>query len=250
MCRIAYIPRPGLVEEQDLIDLFSFLEKKQGGEGNGLALVWPDNTIEAAKGLDEKPEDLAMLANYAAGPALFHTRRATSGAVCNELCQPFVIDDVAVVHNGMWKDWDSVALELILQGKMDGNAPINDSLTAAVLASKFGRYALETIYMGVFVIMKPEGAWLHLRGGSFEYCPDLGIYASEFPNDWPKTRGIRHDSIAFLAEDGPDFECGGWKTYSYTPGAVVVRQGGVIKEWKDGKWNDIEEEEPQYQFVM
>lgn len=216
MCRIAYIPKPDQLEERDMVDLFWYLEQSMGGEGNGLALTWPDNTIEAFKGLDDTVEELAMIAKCSSGPILFHTRRATSGGVCDALCQPFVIGDMAFAHNGIWGDWDDVAIELLIQGDMDGNKPINDSLTAAAFVAKYGRYALEAISLGVFVVMKPDGTWLHLRAGSFAYCPDLGIYASAFPKkDWPRSKDIAIDSIALLTADGPEFQCGGWREHNY-----------------------------------
>lgn len=238
MCRIVYMPMPGLVEEQDLLDLFLYLETKQGGEGNGLAIVYQDEIL-AHKGISVEVDELAYQAANMGGPTLFHTRRATSGGVCDDLCQPFVIDNMAVAHNGMWRDWEDAALQLIMQDKMDGALPINDSLTAATLAARLGRYTLETIKLGVFVVMTTTGAWLHLRGGSFEFCEDLGIYASEFPKDWPKSRAIRADSIALLTEDGPDFEDGGWRTYaSKTPRIPGVVMGGAPTR---RKWNVAEQ---------
>lgn len=234
MCRIVYVPNSGLVDEQDLLDLFGFLETTMGGDGNGLAFEHNDQVL-VTKSVEIHTDDLAYMAANVGGPTLFHTRRATSGGICNELCQPFVVDNMAVAHNGMWRDWDDIAVDLILQGLLPGDRPINDSLAAAVFASKFGRYSLEVISTGVFVLMTPDGAWLHLRGGSFKFCPDLGIYASEFPKDWPASKRIGNDAIAFLSEDGPIFECGGWWQ------AYVSR---LTQIWKDGQWvkkGDVEE---------
>lgn len=221
MCRIMYTPNPGLLEEEDFADLFSHLEKTMGGDGNGLATM-VGGTIRTFKGIRLDIQVLARIAANANSPILFHTRRATTGGICNALCQPFVDDGMAVVHNGLWRDWAGPAMELILQGSMDADAPINDSLTAAVLASRFGRYALEAINSGVFVVMTTNGAWLHLRQGTFKYCEDLGVYASSFPKDWPTAKSFGDDAIAFLGEDGPMFECGGWwtpRTFLYAKGA-------------------------------
>ena len=210
MCRIAYVPDTGTIDGRDLADLFSCLEHALGGDGNGLAFI-SDDTVHVAKSITLGTEFLADLAMQTSGPVLFHTRRATCGGVCDALCQPFVIDNKAFAHNGSWCGWNDVALELILRGDMDGSAPLNDSLTSAVIAAKHGRYTLETIKIGVFVIMTPGKTWLHLRGGQFRFCKSMGIYASEFPTDWPTSKPIGNDSIAMLSPDGPDFECGGYR---------------------------------------
>lgn len=209
MCRIVYAPNPGLLEAKDFADLFSHLEGTMGGDGNGLAII-NGNKPMLVKGVRMDVGILARIAASASNPVLFHTRRATTGAVCNTLCQPFVDNGTALVHNGIWRDWQSPAMELILQGDLDANGPINDSLAAAALVAKYGRYTLEAINSGVFVVMTTEGAWLHLRQGVFKYCEDLDVYASDFPKDWPTPRSFGNDAIAFLGEDGPIFECGGW----------------------------------------
>lgn len=249
MCRIAYIPQPGLVEEDDLRDLFTYLEKKQGGDGNGLALTWPDSDdIDVIKGLDATTDELAAMATYSDGPALFHTRSATSGGVCDDLCQPFLINGIALAHNGVWSGWNNIAIQLILQDKMDGNEPINDSLTAAVMAAKFGRFALETLKVGVFIVMKPDGAWLHLRGGTFGFCPDLKIYASDLPPGWPELKPIASDSIAFLSADGPRFECGGWRTWKKC--VYYPKGGGVHIVRSRQEEEDLKDQLPGYEHFL
>lgn len=218
MCRIAYVPEPAMLDQEDFLHLFSHLEKSMGGDGNGLVTT-TDGTLRAFKGVGMGVKFLARIADNANGPVLFHTRRATTGGICNALCQPFVGNGTALVHNGIWRGWDGPAMELILQGSLDANAPINDSLAAAALVANYGRYTLEAISSGVFVVMTTKGAWLHLRSGTFKYCEDMGIYASDFPKGWPVARSFGDDAIAFLGEDGPTFECGGWwtsKTILYT----------------------------------
>lgn len=222
MCRIAYVPCPALLEIGDFTDLFSYLEKSVGGDGNGLATVI-DGSIKVFKGVRLDVKVLARIAAHAEGPVLFHTRRATTGGICNALCQPFVDNGTALVHNGIWRGWDGPAMELILQGSLDANAPINDSLAAATLVANYGRYTLEAINSGVFVVMRRKGAWLHLRQGTFKYCEELGVYASDFPKTgWPIARSFGDDVVAYLGEDGPMFECGGWWTarrFLYAKGA-------------------------------
>ena len=211
MCRIMYAPDPSMLAEKDYADLFSYLEKGMGGDGNGLATII-NGRIALFKGVSLDVKVLARIASSTDGPVLFHTRRATTGGICDALCQPFMYNGTALVHNGIWRGWDGPAMELILQGTLDGNAPINDSLVAAALAANYGRYTLEAIDTGVFVVMTAEGAWLHLRSGTFKYCEEMGVYASDFPRSWPVPRSLGDDAIAFLGEDGPTFECGGWWT--------------------------------------
>lgn len=211
MCRIAYIPNPQMVPEKDFVELFTFLEKRMGGDGNGLATII-DGEISVFKGVSLDVKILANIASRVTGPVLFHTRRATSGGICNALCQPFVNNGTALVHNGIWMDWGDAGMELILQGHLDASVPINDSLAAATLAANHGRYALEAIDSGVFVVMALDGAWLHLRQGFFRWCESMGVYASDFPKAWPPAKSFGDDAIAYLGEDGPEFECGGWYT--------------------------------------
>jgi len=206
------MPEPGKCKYNDLADLFKHLDKAQGGDGMGLAW-FNGKQIQETKGLNIDAELLAQLARGSDGPALFHTRRATCGPICDHLCQPFVIENTAVVHNGMWRDWADYAGGLALRGQLDAHRPINDSLIAAVLAATYGRYMLETIHSGVFVVMMPKATYLHLRGGSFEWCDDMGIYASDFPKGW-SSESIKNDSIATLHADRPEFEEGGFSKYT------------------------------------
>jgi len=148
-----------------------------------------------------------------------------------------VNNGTALAHNGMWMGWSDVGMEMVIQGLLDGNSPINDSLAAAALAANYGRYSLEAISSGVFVVMTSEGAWLHLRRGTFKWCADFGVYASDFPSDWPAPRPFGDDAIAFLGKDGPDFECGDWYKYSpriihgvYQPGAHIAAQQELLVE--------------------
>ena len=242
MCRIAYIPHPKELGAADLADFFAHLEKRQGGDGNGLAFTDRDGVIHAVKGVSFPTKLLAEIASKMDKPVLFHTRNGTIGGICNELCQPFVIDNMAFVHNGHWNGWDDAAMALLLSGDMDGHGPINDSLTAATLAIKRGRHSLEAIRTGVFVIMTPNEAWLHLRGGQFRFCEKLGVYASEFPNDWPASESIGDDAIARLLPDGPEFECGG-----YWKGRTVVYYYGGHYQQKAAKDDDNSEWEEDNQ---
>jgi hypothetical protein len=204
-----------------------------------------DGSIKVFKGVKLDVKILARIAAHAEGPVLFHTRRATTGGVCNALCQPFVDDGTALVHNGVWGGWANPAMELILQGSLDANAPINDSLAAATLVANYGRYTLEAINSGVFVVMTTEGAWLHLRQGTFKYCEEMGVYASDFPKKhWPTARSFGDDAIAYLGEDGPMFECGGWwtpKTFLYTKGTKKHTVVHHKPAWEEDDDDELEE---------
>lgn len=205
------------------------MEKSQGGDGNGIAFL-QDGTIRVAKGVQAKTDALALFASEIESPILFHTRRASSGPIVDSLCQPFMQGGIAITHNGHWGSWDEVARELIMAGHIDAHYPINDSLTAATAVAQYGRYFLETIHTGVFVIMTLNGTYLHLRGGSFEYLEDVG-YASEFPTSW-LSKTMKNDTIATLEPDGPEFEMGGWQLHRGVPlfGASVVHTIPSAKE--------------------
>lgn len=239
MCRIAYIPKPKKVPEEKLAHLFHHLDKAMGGDGVGVAYV-KGGHIYTFKGCNVSPAAAAHVARESEGAALFHTRRATTGPVCDHLCQPFGINGVAVVHNGIWRDWAGTAKELLIRGQMDGGYPINDSLAAANMAANLGRYSLEVIDSGVFVVMTPTSAHLHLRSGCFEWCGDEKIYASAFPNDWPTSKKMKGDTIATLATGGPKFEDGGFSKFK-----IPRIPGMVVYDPKTKAWATAWEEDDQ-----
>lgn len=248
MCRIAYIPSTEGLGIKVLSDLFAYLEKKQGGDGNGLAYYDDaDGALCYVGGVEQSSAHLASLASVCVGPVLFHTRLASSGGVMDALCQPIIQDGVAFAHNGTWHGWPSVAQELIFAGKLNANYPINDSVTAAAMAIEYGRYSLETIKAGVFVLMEDGVAKLHLRTGVFRWSRELGIYASDFETG-VDSESIADNSIATLCPDGPEFECGGYykasavRTFlagtnvhgsSYHPDNVGKRWNQDTKVWEE-----------------
>lgn len=103
MCRLLLANRSGvtaltraLVSFPQCPDLGSYLkglEMKDGGHGNGLALVKDSRVTLMEKGVDLGTGQIASLmetSNY--DWALFHTREASLGTVNDANCHPFVVD--------------------------------------------------------------------------------------------------------------------------------------------------------------
>ncbi len=106
MCRLALLNREAILFlEHDLDTLFCHLEKRLGGDGNGIGLLWQETGyIKVRKGLHFRAMHAAGALRFAAHQGadwgLFHTRMATSGGVCTRTCHPFKHGHLVLAHNG------------------------------------------------------------------------------------------------------------------------------------------------------
>ncbi len=106
MCRVLLLNREAILFlGRDLDLLLCHLEKRLGGDGNGIGLLWQETErVNVRKGLHfharQAAGELRFAARQGADWGLFHTRRATSGGVCPHACHPFQHGRMVLAHNG------------------------------------------------------------------------------------------------------------------------------------------------------
>lgn len=195
MCRHAYIPplselplkhRP---TQTQLKNLFEYLEKRGGGDGNGVA-IHTKTEIITHKGLNLTAADCAeAIHSHPNCRALFHTRIASVGPKHDTLCHPFIVQtqaghQLAITHNGTWLG--GTALARILQ--KENKQHFNDSRAFAHLVARHG-------WKWVTHTLDPSGVYLSIGhyalaykssyAGDLAYHPNTRIWASCFPHHDP-----------------------------------------------------------------
>ena len=106
MCRLALLNREAIAFlGHDLDTLLCHLEKRLGGDGNGIGLLWQETgQVNVRKGLHFRARSAAGELRFAvqqgANWGIFHTRMATSGGVCARACHPFQHGRMVLAHNG------------------------------------------------------------------------------------------------------------------------------------------------------
>lgn len=192
MCRLAFIPARTKISRKQLASFFNQLECSFGGDGNGYAAISPDGTVTIGKGVKMSTDQIAGEAiklNRAGYAIYFHTRKISVGWSSNDQCHPFRIDgpswDGSLCHNGTWTEGAPLAKYLCTG---------SDTATLAYLIGEIGLPEIKNRDLmprsGIFLLYggKPGEAKMHTvlnLGGSLEYCPKTGVWASEFFKDWP-----------------------------------------------------------------
>lgn len=192
MCRLAFIPAKVKLSRKQFASFFSQLEGSFGGDGNGYSFVGPDGTVSVRKGVKMSCEQIAAEAhalNRQGNAIYFHTRKISVGWSSNDQCHPFKIDgpsfEGALCHNGTWSEGGTLAKYLCTG---------SDTATLAHLVGEIGFKELESRKLmpksGIFLVYGgiPGQVKNHMvlnLGGSLEYCPKTGVWASEFFKDWP-----------------------------------------------------------------
>lgn len=186
MCRLAFVPPKSKISRSELIDLFEYLEKQCGGDGNGFVLVAPDGSTTTQKGVKLASGDIVKRANpwiRKGASLIWHTRKVSVGWVADEQCHPHVVrgkkSNGHLVHNGTW--WDGSVLASYLGCG-------SDTAALAKVIGKFGVKGAESRGLfprtGVF-LMELDGELRAIKkGGDLYYCPRTGIFASDFPHWW------------------------------------------------------------------
>ena len=136
------------------------------------------------------------------GWTLAHLRAASHGEVAKRNCHPFLIDDWAVIHNGIWSEYNIAKLIFEKQGiQFEGET---DSEVAAHLLNLVGpkKFWKEVDRGGVFAglkkngqlwIMKTSGdlVWLTRKDGTILLASNLGV---EYKTDKEAELGWYHYS--------------------------------------------------------
>jgi hypothetical protein len=177
MCRLAYIKRPF----RGMAEWLKSLEASCGGDGNGIAVgdravkgvkISVDETVQALHDLQPK----RRRGKRKQRPALWHTRRTSSGGSSDDLCHPFPCDDGWLCHNGHWQWAHEAAI------KINGFGAMSDTRLFSMVIDRDGFEKATTEHT-------PPGVWMHMRydgklaiwygSGDLVYCPRLEAWGSE-----------------------------------------------------------------------
>lgn len=145
MCRIAIGPA-NLFSKSELKRIFSYLEKSNGGHGNG---VWTSDG-NVTKGLKLSPKAVAAVVKRSKGDKfVFHTRLSSVGGVTEEGLHPVKAGNGYLIQNGTFAAWRSY-----YSGKKT-----TDTLALGELVEEKGLGVLlshQVENAGVFVYMENE----------------------------------------------------------------------------------------------
>jgi hypothetical protein len=244
---------PELNTPFDKGDLFTHLERRMGGHGNGVA--WFDEAGEPkiVKGVQLSVADCVQLVEESGSQdAIFHTRLASMGSKIDDNCHPFHYGDAVTCHNGTWSRAADMKWNLLTGNVMTAErlaTSFTDSEVIASLVGKFGFSAAEMVGSGVILSLYDGFAKVCVYG-SFEGVELDGRwwYASDFPT-WitkhaDKYVDFKRGTIAELRIDGPVIEKGGLLDFKKKPpvsanpgngsGNSVVPYRGDLMEWVSG----------------
>ena len=170
MCRLAYIPKLF----KSLPQWLRQLEESFGGDGNGIAMGG-----ELFKGLGMTVEACVNLMRFGPLPALWHTRKVSSGHKNDRLCHPFPCDGGWLAHNGHWQAGHIAAMT---HRDINGGPVLSDTAFFALLVDRMGFETACDKYnpTGVWLFMEESGLLsVHKNGGSLHFCRKLGAWGSE-----------------------------------------------------------------------
>jgi hypothetical protein len=183
MCRLAFI-----TERFPVKDWLQQLEKSMGGDGNGIAIG--KTLIKGVKVTIDKISDIIMNSKE---PALFHTRRVSSGIKNDHLCHPFPCRKGFLAHNGHWTDGHNAAC--VLDDLRFLKEFASDSQVFSFVVDKIGFERAVTKY-------KPDGVWFFLnkKGKLFVYKNYGVVYYSPEYDAWGSEKS--DEGHWYAVEDG------------------------------------------------
>lgn len=122
------------------------------------------------------------------GWTVVHLRMATHGAATAINTHPFIKRDLAVVHNGVFSDYDKYKKVLAKHAQFDGQT---DSEVAAYLMSILKTEDFMTVVenSGVFLGLRRDGSLMAVNClGDLEFCPTSygTVISSRLPETWKK----------------------------------------------------------------
>ena len=181
MCRLAIMNVKGwetIDKEYGVIQFFTDLERLQGGDGNGFAVMKRDGTTVIEKGLNMKIKELVDKICEIDGPEwiLFHTRMASAGSKCDANCHPFQFEDTVCAMNGTEHMFASI-------GKMWGTTDTEAGLRTMAM-TKMPLPESFLLMHSVFVGFHEKKPFVVYPGsGDLEVINDNGamVFASRIP---------------------------------------------------------------------
>ncbi|MGB4062689.1 MAG: glutamine--fructose-6-phosphate transaminase (isomerizing) [Azonexus sp.] len=106
----------------------------RGYDSAGLAVI-ADNSIERVRSVGRVAELEAASANTQAITGIAHTRWATHGVPCERNAHPHISGTIAVVHNGIIENYESLRTELTTQGYVFTSDTDTESIAHLVQAT-------------------------------------------------------------------------------------------------------------------
>lgn len=184
MCRLALMNYQGALEIQEkygLTKFFQYLEDKNGGHGNGIAII-RNGRIKIVKGLAFTCENASKeILRKPFEWAIFHTRIASAGTINNRNCHPFVDGGIVLAMNGTEQGFTRLGKAL---GDITDTEAVLKTMIKFNLNSKF-LINLTAVYIG-FEDKKPfvaVGGYGDLQFIVNEYAGGI-VFASEFPQEF------------------------------------------------------------------
>jgi predicted glutamine amidotransferase len=187
MCRLAAFP-PGFPRMEAIEILANF--EDQNIDGTGSVYIKDKKFIvnKWAKPLTKVLEKEEFLTHMPYdGWTVAHLRAASHGSNLKVNTHPFIVGRWAVVHNGIWSDYNIAKLALSKFVKINGDT---DSEVAANLINLVGpkKIAEELNFAGVFLALNKDGhLWAIKTSGDLEITllkeGERVLMASEFDSD-------------------------------------------------------------------
>lgn len=213
MCRLCFIPNTAKITRKQIRGLFEYLESQMGGDGNGVAAVFPNPSPSRSlcyKGTDVaalKAADIAYGWHGKGAHVVFHTRISTCGKVSDANCQPFLAGPYVIAHNGMWSEGVAIAASR--------NRGESDSRAFAVMCRKHG-----LAFFNDNNLWPPTGVWLFIGkkwqrvlvpywAPEIMFDPVTAIWASAFPccSPWREAYDVDQGYHDLIREDAGPVEC-------------------------------------------
>lgn len=191
MCRLAFIPGKAKLGYAKMIEFFNHLESACGGDGNGFVAIGPNNEHISNKGVKLSNKEIVSVVYHLirrGWNVYYHTRKISVGWSSDQQCHPFKIKGKMfngyLCHNGTWSDGSVLASYLGVG---------SDTAALAKVVGKFGIVGAEKEGLfpktGVFLIYgngvgETASHRVVKKYGDLRYCPNTGIWASQFPSNW------------------------------------------------------------------
>lgn len=179
MCRLALMDNRGIKyveKEYGLENLFNYLERRLGGHGNGVCIVYDDGSYHIRKGVcltnAEIVEEVFKKIEHIKW-IIYHTRLASVGSINNRNCHPFEDNGRVIAMNGTERNYTVF------------NKNLTD--TENILLTTKNIMEGTRKYYSVFLGYENGRVFANKNCGSLEYLPCTNggkVFASCFPEEY------------------------------------------------------------------
>lgn len=235
MCRLASFP-PFFPREQALEILLDFESYNKDGIGS---VYVKDNEFIVEKYPKSLSEILKNKVDFLShmpynGWTIAHLRAASHGKNTKNNTHPFIVDDWAVVHNGIWSEYNVVKLALEKTIDFKGET---DSEVAAHLINMAGpeRFSEEVTFGGVYLALNRDGSLYAIKTSG-----ELSLF------EWKNNKALLASELDLERYSGVSEALNGW--YKFDKHGKFVKNKSVqeefMKGFAQGKYDD--EDIPSY----